>query len=111
MQMDRETVIERVKNYAEQVCAVLSPIKIVLYGSYAKGNWHKDSDIDVAIFVDKIDDNYLQLLTQLNKLTRKIDMRIEPVLLAPEDDISGFLGTVNETGIVLYDSNAQALQS
>ena len=82
---------------------VILPNKIILYGSFAKGNWNENSDIDVAIIVDKIEDDYLVLMKKLNKLTRDIDYRIEPVLLEPKDDISGFLTSVLHTGLLIYD--------
>ena len=51
--------------------------KIILFGSYVKGNQSKDSDIDIAIiFADY--DNRVDRQTELMKLTRNIDTRIEP---------------------------------
>ena len=35
--------------YAEAVKNEFSPSAVVLYGSYANGSPHKDSDIDVAV--------------------------------------------------------------
>ncbi len=100
--MDRETVIEKLKKYSELVFTVVMPNKIVLFGSYAKGNWTENSDIDVAIFVDKITDDFLQLSTKLCKLTRNIDYRIEPLLLEENNDKSGFISDINKYGIIIY---------
>lgn len=38
-------IVERVKS--------LKPVKIILFGSYAWGNVHKDSDIDMIIILNK----------------------------------------------------------
>jgi len=103
MQLDKKTVIKKVKKYADLVNTVISPNKVILYGSFAKGNWNENGDIDVAIIVDKIEGDYLLLMKKLNKLTRGIDYRIEPVLLEPKDDISGFLTSVLHTGLLIYD--------
>jgi predicted nucleotidyltransferase len=51
---------------------------LYLYGSYAKGNFHQDSDIDLAVIScdfsgDVIDDTF-----KLMKLRRLVDNRIEP---------------------------------
>ena len=100
--MDRETVIEKLTKYSELVFTVVTPNKIVLFGSYAKGNWTENSDIDVAIFVNKITDDFLQLSTKLCKLTRNIDYRIEPLLLEENNDKSGFISEINKHGIIVY---------
>jgi predicted nucleotidyltransferase len=50
---------------------------MILFGSYARDNARKDSDIDIAIiFLDY--DNRLDRQVELMKLTRQIDSRIEP---------------------------------
>lgn len=102
--MDRETVIEKLTQYSELVFTVVVPSKIVLYGSYAKGNWNENSDIDVAIFVDKITDDFLQLSTKLCRLTRNIDYRIEPLLMEEKNDKSGFIADIIRNGIIIYQS-------
>jgi len=102
--MDKETIIKNLTKYSELVFTILKPTRIVLFGSYAKGNWTENSDIDVAVFVDKISDDFLQLSTELCKLTRKIDYRIEPILLEEENDKSGFVDEINKYGIIIYDS-------
>jgi predicted nucleotidyltransferase len=107
--MDRETVIKKLTKYSELVLTVVIPNKIVLFGSYAKGNWNEDSDIDVAIFVDKITDDFLQLSTKLCKLTRNIDYRIEPLLLEENNDMSGFVSDINKHGIIIYQDKYLAI--
>jgi len=51
--------------------------KAYLFGSYAKGSQHPDSDIDIAIVLGKIDD-FFAVQMQLMRLRRDIDLRIEP---------------------------------
>ncbi len=109
MQSDRKQVIANAKKYAELIKQYINPEKIILFGSYAKGNWHKDSDIDIAVIVDNISDDFLSVSTMLNKLTRNIDYRIEPVLLEKDDDRSGFLTTILLYGIILYEKNNKTL--
>jgi len=78
--------------------------KVVLYGSYARGTAREDSDIDVAVVVPRLKGDYLKQSAQLFKLTREIDFRIEPVLLAENRDLSGFLEEVMRTGEIVYSS-------
>ena len=104
MSLDQETALEHAKIYAKLVGEQINPTKIVLYGSIAKGNWNENSDIDIAVIVNKIDDDFLELSKRLNKLTRNIDNRIEPVLLQIDEDRSGFLSSILKTGITLYNN-------
>ncbi|MDR2206212.1 MAG: nucleotidyltransferase domain-containing protein [Flavobacteriaceae bacterium] len=99
----RETIIEKAKAYKDLVLANF-PIRIEqfwLYGSYAKNQAQKDSDIDIALVVNSLDDNYNFFETEpiLWTLTRKIDTRIEPVLIARDTDYAGFLDEIKSTGI------------
>ncbi len=103
MQLDKKQVIDNAKKYVELVNHHLETEKIVLFGSYAKGNWHENSDIDIAVIVDNITGDFLAISTMLNKLTRNIDYRIEPVLLDKNDDRSGFLSTILLYGLTLYE--------
>ena len=99
----RETVINKVKLYRDLVSSS-SPIKIDqcwLFGSYAKGTPRPHSDIDVALVVEHIGEDYDFFETEplLWKLTRQVDSRIEPVLIARDTDYAGFLDEIQRTGI------------
>ncbi len=102
--MDQKKIINIVKKYAELVKQNYSVNQIYLFGSYAKGNAREESDIDVAIVLDKIGDDYLEQCTKLFQLRRKIDLRIEPVLLELNNDISGFLNEIQANGLQIYQS-------
>lgn len=99
--MDRDKVLSVAKEYADAVRHVVDARNIFLYGSHARGTATKDSDIDIAIVVDQIPGDYLDVLATLWKLTRSVDHAIEPVLLTPDDDPSGFLSTIERTGIAV----------
>ena len=94
------------RRYAELVRRQLDVRSIILYGSYSRGTPHEYSDIDVAVIVDRLDDDWLSTAAMLYKLTRDISPDIEPVLLQPEHDRSGFLRHVMETGEVIYSRGA-----
>lgn len=53
--------------------------KIILYGSYARGNFKPYSDIDVCVISDKFSKNKDYHETYLWKKVLDIDSRIEPV--------------------------------
>lgn len=101
--MDTTTALEHAKRYAGLVCEEFSPCKVVLFGSLINGNFNENSDIDIAVIKPFLDDNYWELSKKLNRLTRNIDNRIEPVLLHAENDKSGFLTTVLKSGMELIE--------
>ena len=51
--------------------------KVYLFGSYAKGIFNVDSDIDLAIVFENLTDTF-DTQVELMKLRRKFDNRIEP---------------------------------
>lgn len=56
-----------------------------VFGSWAKGKATADSDIDVCIVSPAFGKDYIQEMVDLRKIALKIDSRIEPIPLAPED--------------------------
>jgi predicted nucleotidyltransferase len=102
---ERENIIDKVKLYKKLVMESF-PIPVEqfwLFGSYAKNNAHKDSDIDVALIVNHLDKNYSVLHTEpiLWRLKRQIDFRIEPHVIARDTDYAGFLNEIERTGILI----------
>ena len=102
--MDKEKVRRLVEEYTKLVVSNMVVNKIILYGSYARGDFRKDSDIDVAVVVPRssISDDILKDMAKLFKLRRSISNDIEPVLLIDEDDPSGFLESISQYGEVVY---------
>ncbi len=102
--MDKEKARELVEEYAKIVISSMAVNKIILYGSYARGDFRKDSDIDVAVVVPRssISRNILDDMAKLFKLRRSISTDIEPVLIIDEDDPSGFLESISQYGEVVY---------
>ena len=99
--MDNREIITKLINYKLLVSKYFDVDQVVLYGSYAKGNQREDSDIDVAVIVNSIDQDFFVYAPLLWKLRRDIDDRIEPVLIEKNKDESGFLKEVMRTGLVI----------
>ena len=75
---DNTIAITAVKNFVND--CLNQGVKINsawLFGSYAKGNYNEDSDIDIAV-VFKDYSNLIDMQLELMRLRRKIDSRIEP---------------------------------
>jgi len=75
--MDKRDAIEIAGKYADAVKSNYDLVKIILFGSYAKGNYNKDSDIDIAVVL-KDYNNLIDIQLELMRLRRKFDSRIEP---------------------------------
>ncbi len=99
--MDNREIINKLVNYKLLVSKYFDVDQVVLYGSYAKGNEREDSDIDVAVIVNSINQDFFSYAPLLWKLRREIDDRIEPVLIEKNKDESGFLKEVMRTGLVI----------
>lgn len=71
-----------------------------MYGSYSKGYPKPESDIDVAVIVPRIEGDWLTLSTDLWVDVDKVNILIEPVLMA-EDRWSPLYDDVMRTGIAV----------
>lgn len=99
--MDKSEVISIVTKYKLLVSKHFDVESMILFGSYAKGNQSDDSDIDVAIVVNSITQDFFSYAPLLWKLRREIDDRIEPVLIEKSKDESGFLKEILKTGLII----------
>jgi len=100
--VDKTTVIEIVKKYAEIVKDNFPVKMVILYGSYAKETAREDSDIDIAIVVDSIEGDILESGAKLFRLCRDFDAIMEPVLIEEKNDPGGFLEEILKTGEIIY---------
>lgn len=82
--MDKTQAIALAHRYKEAVAARLPLKALYLYGSYSKGGYTADSDIDIAVVVEHTADDYFDDTPLLWKLRRGISTLIEPVLLTAD---------------------------
>lgn len=101
--MDSSKAQHNIKRFMEAIIPEYNPEKIVLYGSYAKGTNHAESDIDIAVIVSKIEGSFLDKEARLYKIRRNYDINIEPILLETDKDKSGFIDHILSYGNVLYE--------
>lgn len=74
--------------------------RLYLFGSCAKGTQRHDSDIDLAVFWDEDSIDRFESDLRLMKLTRLVDLRIEPHSFCRKDilDPDPFVGEILATG-------------
>lgn len=75
--MDKAEALNVANKYANALKANYNSVKVILFGSYAKGNYNEDSDIDIAVILKDFK-NVVEMQLELMRLRRKIDSRIEP---------------------------------
>lgn len=104
--MDKKQVIDLVKKYASLIIERFNVEQIILYGSYAKGTYHEESDIDVAVVMKEgsVSTNVLDDMTELYKLRREVSPDIEPLLFIEGQDRSGFLEDIMSYGEIIYQN-------
>jgi len=100
-QKDRKIIYRTIQQYVDLLHKNQIPIwRVYLFGSYAKKSQHADSDIDLAVFIDKEDINSFDENLQLMKLTRNVDLSIEPHSFARTDfdEPDPFVNEIIRTG-------------
>lgn len=98
--MDKEQAIRLAQRYKAVVSEHLPLKALYLYGSFSKGTYNNDSDIDIAVVVETLNDDYFADTPLLWKLRRKISNLIEPVLLT-EDKSNPLYSDILKTGILI----------
>ena len=97
-------ILASIEQYIEKISEYYNIDYVVLFGSYAKGTNHEDSDIDIAIvssdIKDRIDDG-----AKLMSLTWGINTSIEPHPIRTEEfkeNETPFIDEILKTGVELY---------
>ena len=98
--MDKEQVIRIVKDYKAAISHLFDSAEVYLYGSYSKGTARPESDIDVAVIVPHLNNDWLKLSTRLWMIAPKVNLNIEPVLME-ENEPSPLYADVMRTGIAV----------
>lgn len=92
-----------VEEYLRDLSLEIPIEKAILFGSYAKGNYDSDSDIDLAIFSDyfKNIDRVEGIKYLLKKARRYRGVDLQPISFTNEDYLEriGFVEEVLKTGI------------
>lgn len=105
--MDIKKIRSVIKVYLEELKKEINPKKVILFGSFASGKAHRDSDIDLVVLSEDFRkmsfEKRLDLLIDARKhsLTRKFAMDIfgyTPEEFASASSLTT-LGEIKETGI------------
>ena len=102
--LDKDKVKQIATSYAHAVSQSFNPKQIILFGSYANGTPHENSDIDIAVIFDIVEGDFLDQWGQLIRLCRGISYDIEVHLQDETMNRCGFLDHIRSTGEVLYEA-------
>lgn len=92
-------------NYLKDLSKEIDIDKAIIFGSYAKGNYDVDSDIDLAIFSDSF--RGMERVESIKYLLRKArkyrGIDLQPISFTKQDyeERIGIVGEVLKTGIEL----------
>ncbi|MEW5822632.1 MAG: nucleotidyltransferase domain-containing protein [Cyanobacteriota bacterium] len=73
-----------IKQIVNVVLSVIKPEKIILFGSQSYGNPSTDSDYDILIIIDGIQDHY-KLLKKLYRKMIEVDAAVDIILKNTEE--------------------------
>lgn len=98
---------EALSDYIRELSKLITINSVFLFGSFARGNWNQESDIDVAIFSENFkEQDRIELGTFLLKKTRKYALDIQPIPFDEKDllnyEDNPFVREIVENGIKLF---------
>ena len=100
--ISNKLIMEIVQKYVDKILENYNVEAIILFGSYTKGTEREDSDIDIAVVTDDIENDIFDEEVKLIALRRGIDYRIEPHIIRIQDykeKNDPFIKEVIDTGI------------
>lgn len=83
MNMKAKEVEEKIQKIADRIVAEYKPEKIILFGSYAWGKPHKDSDLDFLI-IKKTDDPILKRMSDVDRLFMRREFAMDFLVYTPK---------------------------
>jgi len=109
--MNKSFVDQKLKEITEKIVKEYQPERIILFGSWAWGNPHENSDIDIFIVKDT-DIPSLKRIEALDRLFSRRDVPMDFLVYTPEQverrlSIGDFfVKDIITKGRVLYDATA-----
>lgn len=104
MASKKDTAIKIVLKYILELDKNNIPItEAIIFGSYARGDFGPESDIDIALVSEAFTGERFEDRRKIVPFRRNIDSRIEPIPFTPEDYHNGgaLAREIKKTGIVL----------
>ena len=90
--------------------------KVILYGSYARGDYNDESDIDIMVLADVKDEEVYPLKKEIRKVTSRLGLDndiLVSVFIKNHNhfyewiDAVGFYKNVEKDGVTLYEPSTR----
>ncbi|NLW48945.1 MAG: nucleotidyltransferase domain-containing protein [Firmicutes bacterium] len=98
-----EIIDNAVREYITELSKEIPVQKAVLFGSYARGNYHQDSDVDLAIFSDYFEGtsrvNGIKFLLRKARKYNSFDFQPIPFTYRDYIEPTGFVAEVLKDGV------------
>ncbi len=111
---ERERALSEAMEFAKCVKGKLGRVTVILYGSYARGDFNEWSDIDVLIIAEQLPENPIERLSLIEDCMARV-AGVEPLLVTPNmiRKMRGKNLAVREAlekGVVLVDDLLRAIK-
>ena len=100
-EQDKQLIYGKIRQFVQSLEEHRMKVwRLYLFGSYVKGGFGADSDIDLAVFLDKDDLDGFEEDALMMKLRRRVDIRIEPHPFAKSDfdETNPYIKEIVKTG-------------
>lgn len=79
--------------------------KIILYGSYSKGNYNDESDVDIAFFIDLNSENIRSVYNSVYRICSQYSVDIQPQVFSDTELLQpiGIIEEVVRFGVDITD--------
>ncbi len=107
IELDIRVTEEKILRAVERIVELANPLRIIAFGSRARGDFHPDSDLDLAVIVDHLPPGTRSPVTHsaLNGIVMPIDLLVFD--RARHDKAKTWLSNVHreieQQGLVLYN--------
>ncbi len=99
-----DNIEEVLHDYIAKLSKEINIVSAILFGSYARGNWRSDSDIDIAVFSDSFSNmDRTQAIAFLSDKSLQYGIDIQPLAFDEKDfrndNKNPFIAEIMTTGI------------
>jgi predicted nucleotidyltransferase len=84
--MSNQEIMNRIKSIADRLKKEYQAEKVILFGSYARGDASKDSDVDILV-ISATNERFFERMASVRRIIRDLrnGLPVAPIVLTPEE--------------------------